>query len=361
MQEMVPLSALLSHALVAFTIEFDNEAEQRLQHWTTTNGRASGGPDAVWLTSMVMYCNCMHWLPAEGLAVAELERLARTSTNLDGMRRWGYVTVAPGAADERPKPPKRDLVVRPTMRGIAAQQVWNPLFDVIEGRWRERFGRLEVDALRDALGAVVTDLDRGLPDCMPILGYGMVCRGPKAKLGPQEMVEGLALPVLLARVLLAFALDFERESQLSLAISANVLRVMDEASVRVRDLPELSGVSKESIRVAMNILVKWKLAVEAKEGNRQVARLTKLGMEAQQTYELGLKRIEVRWGERFGDRIGRLRAVLTPLVGEGTAGRSPLFRGLEPHPEGWRAKVPAPKVLPHFPMVLHRGGYPDGS
>jgi hypothetical protein len=35
--------------------------------------------------------------------------------------------------------------------------------------------------------------------------------------------------------------------------------------------------------------------------------------------------------------------------------------GVTPCPECWRARVPAPSVLPHFPMVLHRGGYPDGA
>ena len=37
------------------------------------------------------------------------------------------------------------------------------------------------------------------------------------------------------------------------------------------------------------------------------------------------------------------------------------MRGLEPYPDGWRAKVRRPEALPHYPMVLHRGGYPDGS
>jgi hypothetical protein len=311
---------------------------------------------------MVMYLNCICWLPEGGLTVSESERLARTPTNLDGMRRWGFVTVARDAADERPKPPKRDLVVRPTIGGLLAQQIWRPLFDVIEERWRERFGGLEVDSLRGALGSVVRDLDRGLPDCMPILGYGMVCRGPKAKLGPQEDVEeGVALPALLARVLLAFALEFERESQLSLAICANVVRVMNEAGVKVRDLPLDSGVSKEGVSMALGVLRKWKLADQAKEGAWQVVRLTATGMEARGVYEAGLLRIEARWTERYGERIERLRAALEPIVGDGTAGGSPLFQGIEPYPDGWRAKARRPKLLPHFPMVLHRGGYPDGS
>jgi hypothetical protein len=362
MVERIPLSTLLSQALVAFTIEIDNEAEHRQPHWTTASGRAAGALNATWLTSMAMYLNCMRWLPEEGLTVRELERRTRTPTNMDGMRRWGYVTVAPDGNDLRVKSPKRDWVVRPTAAGRMAQQIWKPLFGVIEERWRERFGGLEVDALRGALAEVVEDLDSGLPDCMPILGYGLLCRGPDAKLGlPVATDEPFTLPALLARVLLPLALEFEQESRLSLAICANVLRVLDKAGVKLRDLPELSGVSKESIAMAMGILKKWKLVVVAKEGSWQVVRLTAPGVEARRAYEEGLRRLEARWVERFGDRVGRVRAALEPIAGDGTVEGSPLFQGLEPYPEGWRAMVRPPKVLPHFAMVLHRGGYPDGS
>jgi hypothetical protein len=36
----LPLPALLSQALVAFAIEFDNEFEHRMPHRTVTSGRA---------------------------------------------------------------------------------------------------------------------------------------------------------------------------------------------------------------------------------------------------------------------------------------------------------------------------------
>jgi hypothetical protein len=362
MVNRIPLSTLLSQALVAFTIEIDNEAEHRQPHWTTSSGRDARIPGAAWLTSMAMYLNCMRWLPEEGLTVRELERRARTSTNLDGMRRWGYVTVAPDGNDLRLKVLKRDWVVRPTAAGRAAQKLWKPLFGAIEERWRERFGGLEVDALRDALGALVKDLDPGLPDCMPILGYGLLCKGPDPTLGPPVATdEPLTLPALLAQVLLAFALEFEKASRLSLPICANVLRVMDPVGVKLRDVPVRSGVSKESIAMAMGILKKWKLAVVAKEGSWQVVRLTTLGSEARRLYEEGLMRTEARWFDRFGVRVSRIRAALEPIVGDGTAEGSLLFQGLEPYPDGWRAMVRRPKVLPHFPLVLHRGGYPDGG
>ena len=360
MKDCVPLSTLLSQSLVAFTIELDNEADHRLNHKTTKGG---GNPRDVWMTSVNMYLNCMRWLPEEGLPIRELERRARTPTNLDGMRRWGYITLVPPATSQGGKRPgKRDVVLRPTANGKAAKAVWEPLFKVVEERWRGRFGGPEVEELRAALGAIVQELDPGLPDVMPILGYGLICRPPDPNLGPpDEPDRELLLPALLARVLLTFALEFEQESQLSLAICANVLRVLDDQGVPMRELPERSGVSKESIAMAMGILRNFKLVELAKQGSWQVVRLTAAGALELTEYRNRLDSIEARWTERFGERIERLRNALLPIVGDGTAVGSPLFAEMAPYPDGWRATVRRPKTLPHFPMVLHRGGYPDGS
>src|SRR5579875_422696 len=96
--ERLPLSALLSQALVAFTIEFDNEAEHRMPHSTTNYGRPGSALHAPWMVSMVMWWNCLRFVKDEGVTVAELARLARTATNLDGMRRWGYIRIEPDTA-----------------------------------------------------------------------------------------------------------------------------------------------------------------------------------------------------------------------------------------------------------------------
>lgn len=72
--------------------------------------------------------------------------------------------------------------------------------------------------------------------------------------------------------------------------------------------------------------------------------------------------IEERWRQRFGDAVvTELRLSLEPLVGDARSHDTPLFEGLEPYPGGWRAPCGKPSALPHYPMVLHRGGYPDGS
>jgi hypothetical protein len=92
------LPTLLSHAPVAFTIEFDNESERQMRHRTTRHGSA-GSLHAPWLVSLVMWSNCMRFVDEIGLPVGELERRARTATNLAGMQRWGYITIEKDPAD----------------------------------------------------------------------------------------------------------------------------------------------------------------------------------------------------------------------------------------------------------------------
>ena len=74
---------------------------------------------------------------------------------------------------------------------------------------------------------------------------------------------------------------------------------------------------------------------------------------------------------RFGRARGRRRS-----VDVGQPGRLQRWGyvtvGLQPYPDGWRARGPYLRqttavlndpgaALPHYPMVLHRGGWPDGS
>ncbi|HKN76052.1 MAG TPA: hypothetical protein VJW94_12815 [Candidatus Acidoferrum sp.] len=363
----MPLPTLLSQALVAFTIEFDNEGERLMQHRTTRYG-SKVSPLGPWLTSMVMWMNCLKFLGEKGLTARELENLARTHTNLHGMHRWGYIVIEPDPTDRRPKPPRSAWLIRATPGGRAAQEICRPLFDVIEKRWEDRFGKYAIDELRASLRAIVRQLDPALPDCMPILHYALfnkLLERPSAWAPTEADIARLPLPPLLSKVLLAFAIEFEREPHLSLAICANVLRVLNEKGERVRDLPVLAGVSKESISMAMGILRKKGLVeIQADTTARRtkLARLTPKGLEAQDAYRRHLSSIEERWLAQFGeDNIRGVRSALERLVGDPTAGPSRLLSGLEPHPDGWRASVRKPATLPHFPMVLHRGGYPDGA
>jgi|HubBroStandDraft_4_1064222.scaffolds.fasta_scaffold05814_3 DNA-binding MarR family transcriptional regulator len=385
MHGRLPLPTLLSHALVAFTMEFDNEFEQQMPHRTTRfetkHGSGTESRDAPWLVSLVMWSNYMRFVSEDGVRVREFQVLARlTKKDANNWlarlgRWWGYVVVAPDRADTRANPPYSDWVVRPTSAGRKAQQIWRALLGVIEERWQTRFGKDEIGGLRESLWALTEvlsgQMDVELPDYLPILGHGLFSRGPESERRAPARGEngtsgsGLPLSALLSRVLLAFAIEFERESELSLAICANVLRVLDEQGVPVRDLALLTGVSKEAISMSMGILQKRRDAViePDQSGSRsKAARLTLKGRESQEAYRRLLGLLEERWQARFGkEAIRSLRMSMERLVGEPTVDRSPLFRGLEPYPDGWRALVPRANTLPHYPMVLHRGGFPDGS
>ena len=209
---------------------------------------------------------------------------------------------------------------------------------------------------------------------MPILGYGLTSR--QLKKSPTRKssissdddlpdVNDLPLPSLISKPLLAFALEFENESPISLAICANVIRVLTSQGVRVRDLPTLSGVSKESIAMAFGILREARLAViekESRQGPWQIARLTERGLAIQRSYPALLAEIERYWESRFGKQaIQNLRTAAETIVADPPDTNSILLKSTEPYPDGWRAFIPRPQALPHFPMVLHRGGYPDGS
>ena len=362
MDGRLPLPTLLSHALVAFTIEFDNEFEHLAPHRTTNHGSTTRSHPVPWLVSMVMWSNFMRFIDEEGITVRELQnRLRLPAKNMRTWltrlgKWWGYIAVKPNA------------MVIPTPGGRKAIEIWRTLDSLIEKRWRERFGQDSVDHLREVLITIVNQIDVSLPDGLPILGYGLFSKGPEdapSALADAATIDSLPLASLLSKVLLFFAIEFERGSEVSLAISANVLRLACEEGVEVSDLPRLSGVSKEGIATSLSFLGKRGYAViqpKSTASRKKVLVLTPKGRKALDRYRELLSAIEERWQARFGEQaIDRLRELLEQLDVGPAERQSPLFVGLEPYPKGWRASLPRPEVLPDFPMVLHRGGFPDGS
>jgi hypothetical protein len=127
----------------------------------------------------------------------------------------------------------------------------------------------------------------------------------------------------------------------------------------------LSGVSKEAVAMAMGTLATMGLAVTEQDpgGRIKFARLTPEGVAARRACAERLADCERRWQAGLDSAaVEAARDVLTWLATPPEAdGFSPLFAALSPYPDGWRAKVRPPVTLPRYPMVLHRGGYPDGS
>jgi hypothetical protein len=279
----LPLTALLSRALVAFTVEFDNEFEQRMPHRTTTQKTQPKGP---WLVSMAMWANFMRYLGNDRTPLTDVADLVPL-VNLAGLQRWGYVTVD-------------GTNVTPTRAGRNAQDL-----PVIAVNRPSRTERLLAEHHRD-------DADQDPP-------------------------------VLMARALMTLWRAFDQQSRLPLPISANLLRVLDEPAVRLRDVPELAGVAKEQVDLSVAFLERHECLSQHVENRTRYAAPTAKGRRAQDQYTQIMEGI---------DDAG-LRAALGRL--------DRLDEGLRPYPGGWRARLKSAGTLPHCPIVSHRGGYPDGS
>ena len=322
-----------------------------------------------------MWANVLQFVDEEGTRVRDIHaRAGTTSDSLAGLRRWRYVTIDPWPHDSLGGRAPKDSVVRLTPAGRGARTVWQPLADEIEARWRSRFDSEAIEDLAGALETIIGRLDYPLPHYLPVIHptsngkaapllVGPV--GPVAPVAPQP-AERPDLSVLLSRVLLGFTLDFEAESGISLPVSANTLRVLDDSGVRVRDLPRLTGVSKEANAMVTGFLDRRgcaEVVADPSASRGKVVRLTAKGRAAQAKYRRILGSTEDRWKDRYGtSTLDRVRRCLQQLAGrEAARPGSPLFSGIVPHPGGWRASARPPETLPHYPMVLHRGGYPDGS
>jgi len=348
------LSALLSQTLVAFTVELDNEFERRMHE--------AGYPGAV--LSLVVWSNLMRFLTAGALGVHDLAAQALKSEDqlkfeLGCLERWGFVVLRPDPADDRPiakfmhsragrvlrdgwgsgRGIRSNWLVRLREKGRKAAEIWPPLFSEIEERWEARFGRDQVDDLRQALGAVIEQLDLDLPQGL----FGSADYAYPKLTARRTGVD--PLPVQLAQLLLAFTIEFERESRVPLYLCANTLRVLGEAPVPLGEIPRLTGGSPEATDIGWR--AKPYVAVEpAPAGKRgKVARLTPRGLKAQRTYHQLIREIEERWEARYGkEKIRRIRGCLGDLFVPRNGDRLLLSEGLVPAAGTVRAGTQTPAL-----------------
>jgi hypothetical protein len=353
---VTPLSALLSQALVAFTVELDNEFERRMQQ--------AGYPGA--RLSLVVWSNLMRFLTPGDLCVRDLAARAwapeeEVKIELGCLERWRFVELRPDPSGDRPLPERlhnrtgrlrRDgwgsgrgirfaWIVALTAKGRQAGEIWPSLPGEIERRWSERFGADRIDNLRQALAEVVDQLDFDLPQGLPPYPRADYTYPPRSGRGAGED----SLPVLLSQLLLAFTLEFDRESRVPLRLCANILRVLGEDPVPSGEIPRLTGGSPETSAVGWEAKPYVALEPDPVRGRGKVARLTPLGLRAKQIYHELMGKIEERWQARFGkERIGRIRGCLGDLFTLCRGPRLLLAEGLVP-PEGTvRAGEQAPAL-----------------
>jgi hypothetical protein len=349
-----PLSALLSQILVAYTVEFNNEFERRM------SDAGYAGANLSW----VVWFNVMQFVgeaevTVQDLAAKALAPIGRTKFELGCLERWGYVVLHPDSEDHRPvrrtmhPRARRELrdgwgsgrgiraewMVRAGTRGRKAVEIWPQLFPMMEERWETRFGTKVIRGLREALLEVVDQLEFELPDALPEYWEGVESFPERVTRDSKR----LALPSLISRLLMAFKMEFDRESSVSLSLCANTLRVLGEKPIRAGNIAQLTGASPEMSDIGWRL--KPYVVVEpdptAKRG--KVIRLSGRGLAAQAEYRRLVAEVEGQWEERFGrDKVRELRECLRGLFTQREADRLPLSAGLVP-PKG---VVRAGEVVP---------------
>lgn len=369
MAARMPLSTLLSQLYVAFTIEFDNEWERRLH-------QAGWAPR--FLVSYVMWANLMRWVGTGSITVAELEERAGVwngPIHLGRMEQWwGYLTIEPDPRSSRAKPPRAEHLVTPSLAGELALSKWKDLDGWVHDRWLERSGEERMSRLTEALSAVERANDLDLPDAMPVLNYGDGYVTPRPLEGPRSPARSRPETVgaLLARVLLAFTLEYEAGSAVPLPVAACVLRTMGKDPIPVKEVPVRAGVRKEATDPSIKRLIDRGLLATLGTGAKMTVHLTAEGAKAKAAHTRRLNMVESAWRERLGSGlVDEMEAALEAMYEE-PEGESLIAPGLIPPEKGWRATkgyqaqtaafLASPAAgLPHHPLLTHRGGWPDGA
>lgn len=320
--------------------------------------------------SFAMWANGLRCIDEDGVTVGELRAATRASCNLGGLERWKWIDLDDARTDAGAKRPgyggsrgiKDATLVRPSRAGSIARRVWPEILERVERAWRERFGDEAIGAVRRALDGLGRGMPWAPPEIHPSDGFwthvalveagntsGTACGGEL----PEET--NVPLPALLGQVLSRLTLDHESGSKTSLALAANGLRLLGDGPARIRDLRVRSGISKEAVAMITGFLQRGKLGVVAADRTISLAPRGALARD-------GYLRLASRTSH------ADLRMALEEILGRPDV----LSTGLVPPPGVWRGENPylsqtkrvlanPTGALPWHPMVLHRGGWPDGS
>jgi hypothetical protein len=351
-----PLFALLSQVLVAFTVEFDNEFERRMNE---VGYRGT-------TLSMVLWNNLVRFLTGGAVSVHDLAHQAlapetQVKFQLGCLERWGLVVLQPDSADDRPVPRRvhsrsgrmqRDgwgsgrgirsgWKVLLTAKGLKAGEVWPPLFSEIERRWRERFGDDDIASLRQGLEEIASRIEMELPQGLPGSWDTAAAYPARTATGAGP----LSLPVLLSQALLAFTVEFDDESSTPLRLCASTLRVLGEQLTPTAEIPRLTGSSPETSGIGWQIKPYIVVEPDPDGGRGTLVRLSPLGLRTQQRYRDLVAEIEKSWEARFGaETVHRLREALLMLFVPRVGGRLLISEGLVPQEGTVRADEQAPAL-----------------
>jgi hypothetical protein len=324
-----PLSALLSQILVAYSVELDCEFERRMLQTQSRSSRLS----------LVIWLNVLRFLADGPISVRTLASRALTAdagATLGCLERWDVVALQPGkrAGFGSGRGIRADWPVRLTAGGEAAVRIWPDLILEIDARWSKRFGE-DATTLRRSLEEIEHLIELELPQGLPVAILKLPEFGPR-KSAPED---GLPLPVLLSRVLLAFALDFERESQTPISLCANAIRVLSDDPIAETEVPKRTGCSEETAGIGWQLKPYIIVERDPARGRGKFVRLSEAGVKAQREYHSRTRDVEERWNKRFHTATKEIRESLMTLLKS-----RDLSDGLKPPPGTSRAGARTPAL-----------------
>lgn len=307
-----PLSVLLSHAFAAF----DEDCERV---------RDPAEP------SLGVWSNVLRGVGTDGALQRDLPKrtvLSRRALRalLRDMQRLGWVVV------DKDNAPRWRL----TDAGLRAHDAGPALICAVERAWRQRFGAARVDALHDALAALVRQLDIELP--WRLTGYGLadasVTGGSHiaAEAGPPRIpahgqdwpvvlrdsgsdASLLPLSALLSQTLAAFTIDYEWGVfgyGAGLYATSNLLQFVGDEGV-----PLASAAARGDVRGNGKAGLERHLVVvvapgKPRDGSRRVF-LTPKGKRARDSHGYLVTAVERDWRQRYGACVAALREALEAL------------------------------------------------
>jgi hypothetical protein len=329
-----PLSALLSQILVAYTVELDCEFERRMLE---TPGRGAQ-------LSLVIWLNLLQFLADGPISVRTLASRAlaadeQVKHQLGCLERWGFILLQPGkrAGFGSGRGIRADWPVRLAGSGEMAIKIWPDLIPEIDTRWSKRFGD-GATRLRRSLEAIERQIHLELPQGLP----DAILKLPEFAPRKSAADDGMPLPVLLSRVLLAFALDFEHDSLTPISMCANAIRVLSDEPIPEAEIPKRTGCSNETSGIGWQLKPYIIIERDPARGRGKFVRLSEAGMKTQEGYHRLAREIEEKWLKCFNGAAEELREALTTLLN-----RSELTEGLKPPPDTTRAGAQTPALGRH--------------
>jgi hypothetical protein len=194
-----------------------------------------------------------------------------------------------------------------------------------------------------------------LPGYLPQLDGNLWTPVPESD---ETVVGEPGLLTALSNCLHLFAIEFERDFPVGLAVAANVLRVLDSGGVHLPDIQQAARISAVAVRWSLRVLEsEWaEQRPDPNAARGKVARLNRKGARLRDQYFDRAREVDGAWTHRHCDAVDTVRSRLAEL----TADPDVVQSGLVPPGPSWRPTAP-PAVLPDFPVVLYRGAFPDGA